>query len=63
MGGPPIDRATIDAEGSRMLLRLAPVAGLIGLALCYWRLGSARLTALVFGVGIASAAVSLAILF
>jgi predicted RND superfamily exporter protein len=63
LGGPPIDRATIDAEGSRILLRLAPVAGLIGLTLCYWRLGSAWLTAIVFGVGVASAAASLAIVF
>ena len=53
MGGPPVDNATIDAESRRTLVRLAPLAGLVGVGLCYWRLRSVRLTALVFAVGAA----------
>jgi predicted RND superfamily exporter protein len=63
MGGPPVDRATIDAEAQRTLLRLAPLAVILGAALCYWRLRSGRLTAIVVGIGAASAAVCLALVF
>ncbi len=63
MGGPPVDNARIDAEGQRTLVRLASLAGLAGVALCYWRLGSRRLTALVIAAGATSAGLSLAIVF
>jgi uncharacterized protein len=60
LGGPPIDNVSIDEEGEKTLLRLAGLAGLLGISLAYWSLRSIWMTALVFACGIMSAAVSLA---
>lgn len=60
LGGPPIDNVAIDHEGEKTLLRLAGLAGLLGISLAYWSLRSVWMTALVFMCGIMSAAVSLA---
>lgn len=63
MGGPPVDNVTIDIEGERTLLRLALLSGVVGLALAYWCFRSFKLTAMVFAIGVASAAMSLALVF
>jgi predicted RND superfamily exporter protein len=63
MGGPPIDNIAIDAESQRTLMPTAALAGIVGIALCYWRLRSVKLTAVVFAVGAISAAASVAIVF
>jgi hypothetical protein len=63
MGGPPVDNVAVDVESQRMLVPMATIAGIAGIALCYWRLRSVKLTAMVFAVGAVSAAVSLAIVF
>ncbi|BBO34389.1 efflux RND transporter permease subunit [Lacipirellula parvula] len=60
LGGPPIDNVSIDDEGEKTLLRLAGLAGLLGISLAYWSLRNVWMTALVFMCGIISAAVSLA---
>lgn len=60
LGGPPIDNISIDEEGEKTLLRLAGLAGLLGIGLAYWSLRSVWMTMLVFMCGILSAAVSLA---
>lgn len=61
IGGPPVDNVSIDQEGQRTLLRLAGLAGLLGLLLAWWSLRSIFLTAIVFSCGIVSAAGSLAL--
>lgn len=63
MGGPPVDNITIDVEGERTLLRLASLAGLVGVSLAYWCLRSVKLTGIVFAVGVISAGMSLAVVF
>lgn len=63
MGGPPVDYAQIDAESDRTLVRLASVVGILGIGLCFWRLGSVRLSTIVVSVGVISAGLSLAIVF
>ena len=60
LGGPPVDNVAIDEEGQRTLVRLAGLAGLLGIGLAYWSLRSVRMTAIVFMCGIISAAMSLA---
>ena len=61
MGGPPVDNVALDKEGERMLLLLAGLSGLIGLALSWWYMQNARLTAIVLGSSVYGAALSLAI--
>ncbi len=63
MGGPPVDNITIDVEGERTLIRLASLAGIVGLSLSYWCFRSFKLTSIVFAVGVLSAGLSLAIVF
>lgn len=63
MGGPPVDNVTIDIEGEKTLLRLAILSGIVGLVLAYWCFRSFKLTAMVFAVGVASAAMSLSLVF
>lgn len=61
LGGPPVDNVAIDQEGQRTLLRLAGLAGLLGLTLAWISLRSLVLTGMVFLCGIVSAAGSLAL--
>ncbi|MCA9229746.1 MAG: MMPL family transporter [Planctomycetales bacterium] len=63
MGGPPVDNITIDVEGEKTLVRLASLAGIVGLALSYWCFRSMKLTSIVFAIGVLSAGMSLAIVF
>ncbi len=63
MGGPPVDNVAIDEEGERTLVRLAGIAGLLGIGLAYWSLRSVVLTSVVFFCAIVSAAASLAIIW
>lgn len=63
MGGPPVDNVAISSEGEANLIRLIVPAGIVGLCLAFWCLRSARLTTMVFGAAIYSAAVSLAIVW
>jgi uncharacterized protein len=63
MGGPPVDNVTIDIEGEKTLFRLALLSGVVGLTLAYWCFRSFKLMALVFAVGVASAAMSLAMVY
>ena len=60
LGGPPVDNVAIDEEGERTLVRLAGLAGLVGLLLAWWSLRSVKLTLIVFACGLLSAAASLA---
>jgi len=60
LGGPPVDNVAIDEEGERTLIRLAGLSGLLGLGLAYFSLRSIKLTAIVFGCGVLSAAAALA---
>lgn len=60
LGGPPVDNVAIDQEGERTLVRLAGLAGLVGLLLAWWSLRSVKLTLIVFACGLLSAAASLA---
>jgi uncharacterized protein len=61
LGGPPIDNNAIDEEGENSLVKLAGLAGLLGLSLSYYSLRSIRMTIVVFTCGVMSAALSLAI--
>jgi len=61
MGGPPVDNLAIDIEGEKTLLRLAGLSAIVGLAVSWWCLRSARLIAVVFTASVFSAGVSLAI--
>ncbi len=63
LGGPPIDNVAIDEEGERTLLQLAILSGGFGIALTWWSLRSFRMTLIVFGCGILSAAISLATVY
>ncbi len=59
MGGPPSDNVAIDEEGTKTLLRLAFLSGLIGIVLAYYSFRSIRVTAMIFFVGGVSAIASL----
>ncbi len=63
LGGPPVDNNAIDEEGENSLLRLAGLAGLLGVGLAYYSLRSIRMTIVVFMCGVVSAALSLAIVY
>ncbi|MEX2306294.1 MAG: MMPL family transporter [Pirellulales bacterium] len=63
LGGPPIENVAIDEEGDHTLIRLASLSGLLGLGLAWWSLRSIKLTLMVFGCGILSAAAGLAFVF
>lgn len=63
MGGPPVDNITIDVEGERTLVRLAGLAGAVGLALAYLAFRSVPLTAMVFWTAGASAGMSLSLVY
>ncbi|MEQ1903967.1 MAG: MMPL family transporter [Pirellulaceae bacterium] len=58
-GGPPSDNVAIDEEGSKTLLRLASLSGLVGVALAYYSFRSVRATMIMFFVGVVSAVSSL----
>lgn len=59
--GPTIDNVSIDEEGERTLVRLASLAGALGLGLSYWSLRNVRLTLIVFTCGVLSAMLGLAL--
>jgi len=61
LGGPPIDNVSIDEEGERTLGLLAALSGAFGIGLAWRSLRSFRMTMVVFGCGVASAALSLAL--
>jgi uncharacterized protein len=61
MGGAPVDGMQISAESQRTAIPLAATAAIVGSGLCFWRLGSVRLTAIVLAVAVVSAALSVAI--
>ncbi len=61
MGGPPVDNVALDKEGERMLFVLAGLSGAIGLALSWWFMRDAKLTAIVLATSCYSAAISLAL--
>jgi predicted RND superfamily exporter protein len=63
LGGPPVDNVAIDEAGEQSLYRLAGLAAVIGLAISWWCLRSARLIFMVFSAGIYGAAASLAIVW
>lgn len=60
LGGPPIDNAALDQEGSRTLFRLAAICAIISLAIAIVCLHDFRLTMFVFWVAILAAGVALA---
>ena len=60
IGGPPVDNVSIDEEGERTLIRLAGLSCLLGIGLAWCSLRSIKLTSIVFGCGILSAAAALA---
>ena len=61
LGGPPSDNVAIDLAGEQSLVRLASLAGLIGLVISWWCLRSFKLVAIVLVTGVYSAMVSLAL--
>ncbi len=63
LGGPPVDNNAIDEEGENSLVKLAGLAGLLGVSLAYYSLRSIRMTIVVFMCGVLSAALSLAIVY
>lgn len=63
MGGPPRDNVAIDEAGESSLVRLAAIAGVVGLGISWWCLRSGRLILMVFMTGIYSAMTSLAIVW
>jgi predicted RND superfamily exporter protein len=56
LGGPPVENVAIDEEGSRTIARLGSISAVLGIGLAWWSLRSIRLTAIVFGCGMLSAA-------
>ncbi len=62
-GGPPVDNVTIDIEAETTLLRLAWLSGLVGLTLAYLCFRSKRVTGMVLAMAVASAMLSLALVF
>ena len=63
MGGPPVDNVTIDIEGEKTLIRLAGLAGIVGLSLSFLCFRSWKLTGMVFWAAVVSAGMSLALVF
>ena len=63
MGGPPSDNVAIDLAGEQSLVRLASIAGLIGLVISWWCLRSFKLVAIVLTAGVYSAMASLAVIW
>ena len=63
MGGPPSDNVAIDQAGEQSLVRLATIAGFIGLVISWWCLRSVKLVAVVLTAGVYSAMVSLAVVW
>ena len=61
LGGPPVVNAAIDKSSSQSLIRLAGVAGLVGLVVAWMCFRTIRLTVIVFVVAMYSAVLSLAI--
>ena len=56
LGGPPVENVAIDEEGGRTIARLGAISAVLGILLGWWSLRSIRLTAIVFGCGVLSAA-------
>ncbi|MEN0109591.1 MAG: MMPL family transporter, partial [Planctomycetota bacterium] len=63
LGGPPVDNVTIDIEGEKTLVRLAGLAGLVGVTLAYLCFRSLQLTMAVFFTAVVGAGMSLAVVF
>lgn len=63
LGGPPVENVAIDEEGGRTIARLGAISGVLGIALAWWSLRSIRLTAIVFGCGVLSAAAGLSAVY
>jgi len=63
LGGPTSDNVAIDKAGEQSLVRLAGLAGAIGLTVSWWCLRSVKLVAIVLTTGIYSAAASLAVVW
>ncbi len=61
LGGPPVVNAAIDKSSSQSLIRLAGVAGLVGLLVAWLCFRTVRMTVIVFIVAMYSAVLSLAI--
>ena len=61
LGGPPTVNAALDTASNRSLLELAGLSGLVGLVIAWRCFRSWRLTLMVFGTGIYSAIMSLAV--
>ena len=61
LGGPPVVNAAIDKSSSESLIRLAGVAGLVGLVVAWLCFRTVRMTVIVFIVAMYSAVLSLAI--
>ncbi|MDX1945527.1 MAG: MMPL family transporter, partial [Pirellulaceae bacterium] len=61
LGGPPVVNAAMNQESTQSLVRLAVLAMAIGLIIAWRCFHAWRLTAMVFAVGLTSAAISLAI--
>jgi hypothetical protein len=61
LGGPPVVNAAIDKASSQSLIRLAGVAGLVGLVVAWLCFRTVRMTVIVFLVAMYSAVLSLAI--
>ncbi|MDO4551699.1 MAG: MMPL family transporter [Planctomycetia bacterium] len=60
MGGPPTDNIAIDVEGTRTLLRLAWLSGIVGLTIAIIFLHSVRLVFIVFSTAIFATGYALA---
>ncbi len=61
LGGPPVVNAAIDKSSSQSLIRLAGVAGLVGLVVAWLCFRTIRMTVIVFIIAMYSAVLSLAI--
>jgi len=61
LGGPPVDNVAIDRAGERSLVRLASLAGVLGITISWWCLRSLKLTVFAFGVSLVAAGMSLAL--
>lgn len=59
VGGPPSDNVAIDEEGTKSLMRLASLSGLIGIVLAYYSFRKLGVTMMLFFVGGLSAIMSL----
>lgn len=61
LAGPSVGNVAIDEEGEKTLLRLVVVSLAVGLGLAWWSLRSVLLTTIVFGCGILSSVLALAL--